>query len=131
MSSIFNDLRKDHLNDYIYLALIKVLESSRKNKDLIMHIFINYAESIFEILKSTPIVEKKLTLLKLTIFLSLQVPFELCEHKPDVLKLIFDFVRKEENTEITESIIWLVGSLLKLTDSEELLQSLISLFLDC
>lgn len=131
MSCIFNDLRKDHLNDYIYLALIKVLESSRKNKDLIMHIFINYAESIFEILKSTPIVEKKLTLLKLTIFLSLQVPFELCEHKPDVLKLIFDFVRKEENTEITESIIWLVGSLLKLTDSEELLQSLISLFLDC
>lgn len=44
MSNILNDLRKDHLNDYIFLALIKVLESSRKNNDLIMHIFINYGD---------------------------------------------------------------------------------------
>ena len=44
MTRVMADFSKDHLNDYIYIALLKVLQSSRKQTELVLFICLNYSD---------------------------------------------------------------------------------------
>ncbi len=44
MTRVLSDFSKDNLNDYIYIALLKVLQSSRKQNELVLHICLNYSD---------------------------------------------------------------------------------------
>jgi hypothetical protein len=44
MTRVLADFSKDHLNDYIYIALLKVLQSSRKQTELVLFICLNYSD---------------------------------------------------------------------------------------
>jgi len=66
-----------------------------------------------------PIVEKKIGLLKILIYLVLCIPAELCDQKPKVFGMLFEMALNQDNSEICENILWLISSLLELRDSEE------------
>lgn len=67
-----------------------------------------------------PIIEKKVALIKILVFLSLCIPLELCEDKPDIFGRLFGLAINQNNLEIVDNVLWLINSLLMLKESEEM-----------
>ena len=116
---VLQDLKMDNLNDYIYQSLIQVLQSCRKQPDLLLYFFSQYNSQIIELLKTSPIIEKKVALFKMMVYLALSIPLELCQSKPDVFGSMFDLANNQTNHEIIENVLWLVSSMLSIKESEE------------
>ena len=66
-----------------------------------MHIFCEYGNQFFELIHKMPIIEKKVALIKILVFLSLCIPLELCEDKPDIFGRLFGLAINQSNLEKT------------------------------
>lgn len=73
-----------------------------------------------------PIIEKKVALIKILGYLTLSIPLELCEEKPEVFGRLFGLANNQNNLEIIENVLWLINSLLLLKESDEMLQKAIA-----
>jgi len=88
-----------------------------------MKLFLSHGDTLFTLLSTSPVIEKKAALFKVVIFLALQIPEQLCEHK--VFARIMQVAESSDSLEIVEDAVWTIGSLLELGSTENARKTII------
>ena len=79
MNRLIYDLQQNGMNDFIFINLIDMLRSFKKNNQAIRILFDHHAYTLIDLIQNmedTP--SKRLSLIKTIVFLILKAPDELC-----------------------------------------------------
>jgi hypothetical protein len=120
LERIIDDLKKEKLNDFIFIQLLEMLRSLKKDKQCIRKLFEQHAATLIQLIhdmSDEPV--KRLSIIKTMIYLMLRAPEELMAIDMEHYGKFFELATVLNDAKVTENILWLQTSLVEVNRSEE------------